>query len=344
MKQFFEIRGKIQESFAKMLPIFEKIVKFVAAIILFTLLNKNFGGSIEMLSKGFVPLFFAIVSIFVNFATIGVLAIIYATALMLGTSWILALVTAVLGILLLGTALYFNRKSAGLFWIVPVLSKLGMPYLAPLGFGMFGPVTSVGGIAVGCFTTYYLKAIIGYLPNLADEESTVTALDVLNEQVLSNSGFYVFLIAMMLMTVVVYVVSALRVQWNKLYALILGLVVEILVQFAGVLFFNTGMAMGSVMLGSFLTLLIGLVMAFLGSEGNYNRIEKVKFEDDDYIYHVHAIPKTKIAKANKKVTNVTRSNSKMDLTSNLGAVVEVSSKTSKSKTVKGKSKISKNRK
>lgn len=312
MKQFYEIRGKIQEVFEKMLPILERILKFVAALILFSQLNKLFGGSIAILSKGFVPIFFAIVSIFVNFATIGVLAIIYATALMLGTSWILALVTAVLGVFLMGTALYFNRKSAGLFWAVPLLSKLGMPYIAPLSMGMFGPITSVGGIAVGCFVTYYLKAIIGYLPNLADEESTVTALDVLNEQVLSNSAFYVFLMAMILMTVVVNVVSSLRVQWNKFYALLLGLVVEILVQFAGVLFFNTGTAMGTVMVGSLLTLLIGLFMAFLGSEGNYNRIERVKFEDDDYIYHVHAIPKTRIAKENKKVTNVTRSSSKTD--------------------------------
>lgn len=341
MKQFFEIRGRIQEMFEKILPILEKILKFVAAIILFSQLNKLFGGSIEILSKGFVPVFFAIVSIFVNGATIGVLAIIYVTALMLGTSWVLALVTAVLGVFLLGTALYFNRKSAGMFWIVPLLSKLGMPYLAPLGCGMFGPITSVGGVAVGCFVSYYLKAIIGYLPNLADEESTVTALDVLNEQVLSNSAFYVFLIAMILMTVVVYVVSVLRVQWNKFYALVLGLVVEILVQFAGVLFFNTGVQMGSVMLGSLLTLLIGLFMAFLASDGNYNRIEKVKFEDDEYIYHVHAIPKTKIAKANKKVTNVTRNSSKMDLTSNLGAVVEVSAKSTRAKSSKGKSKSTK---
>lgn len=341
MKQFFEIRGRIQEMFEKMLPILEKILKFVAAIILFSQLNKLFGGSIEILSKGFVPIFFAIVSIFVNGATIGVLAIIYTTALMLGTSWVLALVTAVLGVFLLGTALYFNRKSAGMFWIVPLLSKMGMPYLAPLGCGLFGPVTSVGGVAVGCFVSYYLKAIIGYLPNLADEESTVTALDVLNEQVLSNSAFYVFLIAMILMTVVVYVVSVLRVQWNKFYALLLGIVVEILVQFAGVLFFNTGVQMGTVMLGSLLTLLIGLFMAFLGSEGNYNRIEKVKFEDDEYIYHVHAIPKTKIAKANKKVTNVTRDSSRMDLTSNLGAVVEVSAKSARAKASKGKSKSTK---
>lgn len=341
MKQFFEIRGRIQEMFEKMLPILEKILKFVAAIILFSQLNKLFGGSIEILSKGFVPVFFAIVSIFVNGATIGVLAIIYITALMLGTSWILALVTVVLGVFLLGTALYFNRKSAGMFWIVPLLSKLGIPYLAPLGCGMFGPITSVGGVAVGCFVSYYLKAIIGYLPNLADEESTVTALDILNEQVLSNSAFYVFLIAMILMTVVVYVVSVIRVQWNKFYALVLGLVVEILVQFAGVLFFNTGVQMGSVMFGSLLTLIIGLFMAFLASDGNYNRIEKVKFEDDEYIYHVHAIPKTKIAKANKKVTNVTRNSSKMDLTSNLGAVVEVSEKSARAKSSKGKSKSTK---
>lgn len=341
MKQFFEIRGRIQEMFEKMLPILEKILKFVAAIILFSQLNKLFGDSIEILSKGFVPVFFAIVSIFVNGATIGVLAIIYTTALMLGTSWVLALVTAVLGVFLLGTALYFNRKTAGMFWIVPLLSKLGMPYLAPLGCGMFGPITSVGGVAVGCFVSYYLKAIIGYLPNLADEESTVTALDVLNEQVLSNSAFYVFLIAMILMTVVVYVVSVLRVQWNKFYALVLGLVVEILVQFAGVLFFNTGVQMSSVMIGSLLTLIIGLFMAFLASDGNYNRIEKVKFEDDEYIYHVHAIPKTKIAKANKKVTNVTRNSSKMDLTSNLGAVVEVSAKSARAKSSKSKSKSTK---
>ena len=344
MKKFFEIRGKVQEAFGKIYPIFEGVIKFIAALIMFSQLNSIFGGSIAILSKGFVPLLLAVISIFLNFATIGVLAIIYTVAQMVGISWVLALATLILGVFLFGAALYFNRKSAGLFWVVPLLSKLGMPYLAPLGAGMFGPVTTVGGVAVGSFLTYYLKAIIGYLPNLGDEESSVTAMDILNEQVLSNSAFYVFLVAMMLMTVVVYVISALRVQWNKLYALLLGLVVEILVQFAGVLFFNTGESMGKVMLGSLLTLLIGLVMAFLGSEGNYNRIEKVKFEDDEYIYHVHAIPKTKIAKAEKKVTNVTRDTSKMDLTANLGAVVEVSAKSSRSKTSKNRVKSIKKRK
>ena len=342
MKQFFEIRGKVQEVIEKAWPIIEKLVKFIAALLMFLQLNTLFGGGIAILSKGFVPVLLAVVSIFLDFCTIGVLALIYTAAQMLPTSWVLALVTLVVGVFLIGAALYFNRKTAGLFWAVPLLSKLGIPYMAPLGVGLFGPVTAVGGIAVGSFLTYYLRAIIGFLPSLGDEEATVTPLDVLNEQVLSNSAFYVFLIAMVMMTVVVYIVGTIRVQWNKIYALVLGLVVEVLIQFAGVLFFNTGENMGQVMLGTLFTLILGLLMALLGSEGNYNRIEKVRFEDDEYIYHVHAIPKTKIAKANKKVTNVTRDTSKMDLTSNLGAVVEVSAKSARS--TKSKSKTTKKRK
>ena len=49
---------------------------------------------------------------------------------------------------------------------------------------------------------------------------------------------------------------------------------------------------------------LAVVVQFFKGIGDFSRIEKVSFEDDEYIYFVKAVPKIKAAQAEHNVTDI----------------------------------------
>ena len=322
MRNFIEIRNSAQAFIRSYMTLLLGTAKFAVGLITFIMINSAFPG-IPILSNVAVPFVLAILCIFVDFTTVGVFALVLLVMQLIGISWMAALVTALLGFCMVALSIYFNRSGASMFFLVPLLNSMGIPYVAPAGCGLLGAPLCAGCIFIGSFDAFYLKAIAAYAKVLQDENSTTTAFDVLKDQVVSNSALYIFIIAMVLMNIMVYYVSHLKMNFAKIYGVLLGMAVQFLVQFAGALFFSTGVSIGGVLGGSFISILISLVIIFFTAGTDYTKVEKVRFEDDEYIYYVRAVPKTRIAKANKKITNVTRDTARMDLTQSLGATTHV---------------------
>ena len=57
----------------------------------------------------------------------------------------------------------------------------------------------------------------------------------------------------------------------------------------------------AMILGNIVALVFGFVIEFLFMDLDYERTERLQFEDDDYYYYVKAVPKKTVATSDKKV-------------------------------------------
>ncbi len=328
MRSIIEIRGTLQNFINKRKPLFTGILRFIIAVIMFYIINRKF-GYMEQLMNPYIPLVLAAVCAFVPFEAMGFLGFMFITAHLLSLSLMTGLIAAVLGLFLLAISNYFSRTGVNMLWAMPLCYNIGIPCAPPVIAGYAGELKLMGGVVCGSVYTYYLKAVAEYAGALADETASVTPWGLLIQEVFGSSAFYTFLVAMVALTIIVNTVRRVNNQHAWLYASIAGLSVEFLIRISGVLFVKTGLEISQLLIDNLLTAAIAAVVTFFSINLDYSRTEHVHFEDDDYYYYVRAIPKAKISKAKKKVTNVTRDTSALDFTQTVGAMVEVSDETMK---------------
>ena len=104
-----------------------------------------------------------------------------------------------------------------------------------------------------------------------------------------------------LTTVAVYIIRRLTIDHAWKIAIISGVLIQVSGLFAGYMVFNiSGKTIGMI-IGNIISLLLGFVIEFLMMDLDYERTERLQFEDDDYYYYVKAVPKKSVATFDKKV-------------------------------------------
>ena len=63
------------------------------------------------------------------------------------------------------------------------------------------------------------------------------------------------------------------------------------------------------LIANVIAFIVGFAMTYIFRDLDYERVERVQFEDDDYVYYVTAIPKIELAKEEKRITRITRNRS-----------------------------------
>ena len=87
-------------------------------------------------------------------------------------------------------------------------------------------------------------------------------------------------------------------------AMVSGAMTNIVVLLVGDLLYDINVSVGGVLLGSVLGLAVAKVVELFRFCVDYNRTEKVQFEDDEYYYYVKAIPKMTVAVSTKTVKKI----------------------------------------
>ena len=118
--------------------------------------------------------------------------------------------------------------------------------------------------------------------------------------------------AFALTLIVVYFIRRLPVDHCWTIATVAGAVVMLLSLLVGDLMFSTNISLINVILGTFLSIGVALVIQFMVFNLDYPRMENVQFEDDDYYYYVKAIPKVTMATPRRRVKKINRQPARRD--------------------------------
>lgn len=300
MTNLLEIKDRLIRFYSKYETYLFPVVKFIVAIVLFTVINMNI-GFMEKISRFPIALILALVCAILPVNATIWLAAFVVLADMYALSMEVAVTTLVLFAALFFLYFRFAPKDGFAAVLTPVCFKLNIPYVMPIGCSLLRDAYSVVAIICGTVIYYFLDGIhqnSGTLKNVvADGETaeTTSKFDISVGQLLSNKEMYLVIAIFTITAIVVYLVRRLEVEHAWTLAIISGVLIEVVGLFAGYLVLNVSGKTLGLLIGNILSLLISFVIQFLFMNLDYARTERVQFEDDDYYYYVKAVPKKMVA-------------------------------------------------
>ena len=115
--------------------------------------------------------------------------------------------------------------------------------------------------------------------------------------------FIVVMLCFSLTTVVVYLISRLKVDYAPQIAVGFGAVLNPLLLAGTFDFLHRPAGPESLIWGSLISLPAAVIISFLYRFLNYARTENVQYEDDEYYYYVKAVPKIALSVRDRKAGN-----------------------------------------
>ena len=300
MTNLLEIKDRLIRFYSKYETYLFPVVKFIVAIVLFTVINMNI-GFMEKISRFPIALILALVCAILPVNATIWLAAFVVLADMYALSMEVAVTTLVLFAALFFLYFRFAPKDGFAAVLTPVCFKLNIPYVMPIGCSLLRDAYSVVAIICGTVIYYFLDGIhqnSGTLENVVADGETAAAtskFDISVGQLLSNKEMYLVIAIFTITAIVVYLVRRLEVEHAWTLAIISGVLIEVVGLFVGYLVLNVSGKTLGLLIGNILSLLISFVIQFLFMNLDYARTERVQFEDDDYYYYVKAVPKKMVA-------------------------------------------------
>jgi hypothetical protein len=206
----------------------------------------------------------------------------------------------------------FSPKDMIAVLLTPITFILHIPYIMPIAAGLLGTPASAVSVGCGVVVYYVLEALIGgagSINSLADEEMT-TRLKFVIDTVINNKPMLAYVLAFGITIVIVYVIRRLKINYSWYIAIGVGVLADIVLLLIFDLVFDTQVSGVSMILGSLLAIITGVILQFLFFHVDYSRTEKLQFEDDEYYYHVKAIPKVTVSSTQKKIKKINSSKKK----------------------------------
>ena len=304
MNKLLEIRDKAVKFYGEYENYIFPIIKFIIAFTAFLTIDLNIGymTQISSLPVALVlallcALFPANAAIFI--ASVMILLDMYALSIEAAT------ITFVLFIVLYFLYFRFAPKDSIVTLLTPVCFQLHILYVMPVAAGLLRKAYSVIAIVCGTLVYYFLDGIrqnASALAEVADKKGgSATKLNVTMGQLLENKEMLMVMVVFVITTLVVYQVRRLNVNnsWN--IATVAGVLIQFVSLLVGYLVLGMTSRLVWLVVGSIISLLVGVIIRFIFMDLDYARTENVQFEDDEYYYYVKAVPKKMIATEEKVV-------------------------------------------
>ena len=305
MTKLIELKDKVFKFCAEYEIWIRPVFKFILALTFFCIINDSI-GFMDKISTFPVALILALICcILPQGATIVVAAILVLLNLY-ALSLEVALTALIIFVVLILLYFRFAPKDSMLFILTPILYKLKIPYILPIGSSLLRDVYSIFAVVCGTISFYFVDGIYQNVTSLAStivdgEDAATLKFTITVSQLLSNKEMYLMVVVSVLTSVIVYVVRRLSVEHAWKIAIVSGTLVQISGLFAGYLLFNISGKTVGMILGNVVALLIGFILEFLFMDLDYERTEQIQFEDDDYYYYVKAVPKKMVTSSEKTV-------------------------------------------
>ncbi len=292
MRSLLEVKEILRRFYAKNDFLVHPLVKFLVAFAALTGINNQVGfmGQIDNIT------IVLIVALMCSFLPKGFI-VFFSGIIILLHFYALGLEVAVVGlcVFLLMALLFFRFSPADSLVVVltPICFGLNIPYVIPVAMGLLG--TPVSAISVSCgIVVYYLNKTVALVaPTLktVEEGEMVARLRMIIDALLANKEMIIVIAAFAFTVMIVYFIRRMSIAYSWTIAIVAGSSINVLILLIGTLMFDTELSILWVFLGTLLSICIEIVIQFFFFNVDYNRIEKVQFEDDEYYYYVKAVPK-----------------------------------------------------
>ena len=149
----------------------------------------------------------------------------------------------------------------------------------------------------------YLKQNAGVLAGSTMSEMAERFI-VIVQSLFGNQLMWVMVAAFAAGVLVVFLIRNLSVDYSWSIAIIAGVITQLAVIFIGDFYFNLPVAIGPMILGILVSVVLALVYQFFVFAVDYTRTEYLQYQDDDYYYYVKAVPKITVSQPDVKVHRI----------------------------------------
>lgn len=295
-----------------------QIRKFLA--LYSNIINKILAGFMTFISLYFVmslypynktlssPVLIIVCSVLCAFApfSVGTVVVIAFFLLeLLSLSYEIALTSLLFIILAYIIAGAYRSRLVPAFVLEPVSYRMNLPFVLPLLTAIFGKKRDASAVIMSSILTYFFAAIYKNSALITDEKNPISAIDLITREMISAPIFYIFLISIIGMFIVAYLLRSLPIENGFILSVIFGVLCEFSIMLFGLFIFSETNEIPKLVFSNLVTLAVGIVSVFLFRELDYSRIERTRFEDDDYYYYVTAVPKVKLSSGKTVVKDIT---------------------------------------
>lgn len=306
MTVLLEFREGIRSFYGKyeiyLLPVF----KFLLAFSAFMMINQKIGYMERLDSLPLLLILSLVCSILpmpVMLLAVGALITLHCYALSLPAGVIMFVLFIMMYLL------YFRFAPACAYnaLLAPMACALGIPYVMPMANALLQHPVAVIPMVCGVVTYYFLNGIMANETSLGvigEDEDLIGKFQEIIKQFAGNREMYLTIAVFVLITLVVYVIRRLSVDYAWTIAIVIGMLLQYLCFFAGYLEIGMSSMTMRLTIGCGVSVLLLLIIQFLFFNLDYTRTERVQFEDDEYYYYVKAVPKRYVSAKAKTVKKI----------------------------------------
>ncbi len=304
MMVILEFRERLRSIYQKGQVFINPIIKFIVALIVFSLINSSIGYD-ERIKRLPIVLALSLLSAFTPSQVLVLLATVVSIGHIYSISKIFSIIILLILLIIYCLFLRFTPKLGYVILAIPILYMLKIPYVVPILMGLFA--TPIAVIPTGCgVLIYYLFQII---KSTEANQVTLSIEDTLSlytnvvDGLINNKQMILTIVIFSLIILVTYFVRRQRFDYAREISLAAGGLTCILGFLICDLKLDISEQIGSMILGTILSVIIAGIVLLFYLTLDYTGVEYVQFEDDDYYYYVKAVPKMDVTAPEKNVKN-----------------------------------------
>lgn len=296
-RSLLKIKEKIKKFVGKNDVFILPILKFIVTFLALNRVSSQM-GYMSRLANPAITLIVALAGSFLPMNLTLVIIALITTAHVYALSFECAIVVLALFLVLFLLYFRFSPKDSVAVLVTPILFAMKIPYVLPISLGLIGGPTSMVSVACATIVYYVLHFINVNADSLSGagtaDGSKLSALKSVIDGLISDKTMIVVAFAFAATVLIVYIIRRLSVKYAWSIAIGTGSVLCLFILIIGKAATGADISIGGAFLGTIISIILNIILQYFCFDLDYNRTEKVQFEDDEYYYYVKAVPKNTI--------------------------------------------------
>ena len=308
MTSLLELKQYIKRFYIKNETYITYAWKFLLAIVTIAMINNKL-GYMQALSNIAIVLMASLLCAILPANFIVFMAAIFILGHLYSMGIECALIAGMVFLLMFLLYFRFSPKDTLAVLLTPLFFFMHLPYVMPLAMGLLGLPTSVVSVSFGLVISYminYFATTTSVAKIGTDVEETSNQFQQVFTGIIGDKAMLVMIGAFAVTIVIVYIIRRTSIDHSWRIAIATGSISLIACTLIGSLVCNTDISLFGVIIGTVISAALMLVVEFFAFNVDYNRTEKVQFEDDEYYYYVKAVPKVTVSTPERRVKRINR--------------------------------------
>lgn len=296
MKQLLFIKEKIKKFVGKNDVFIIPALKFLLTFVTVLQINKEL-GFMHKISSMPVSLVVGLAGSFLPMnLTIVILGLI-SLAHVFTLSKECALIVFALFLILYLLYFRFASKDAFAVLLTPIAFMFNVPYAVPVSMGLVGSPTSLVSVGSGVIVynvLHYISENAEVIKEMGTASSKINGIKDVTVALLTNKSMIVLVVSFAITIIIVHIIRKMSIKYSWFIAIGVGAMTCFIVTVFANRSLGGNISAGEAFAGMLISLILNIILQYFCFDLDYNRTEKVQFEDDEYYYYVKAVPKNTI--------------------------------------------------